>query len=169
MEEWYKKYRKKLYSHKDFRRERYKRILIFIGVVILIFIAYTYDFLGIKTTIKNVNLEELKSKLNDLPQTNLSSVSIGELKKNPENYSGKMINISGMLNSRVGGYSLDDEEGNWIWLESSCLDTSKKYDYNSIIYTAEGIYIPPKQKEYLLDPMVGKEYQSNFRCSYSIY
>ncbi len=163
MEEWYDKYKKKVYSKKEFRKERYKRILILFLIVGVLFSFYFLDIFEIKTKMQyfanNFNSEpEIK------PEKNPAYTSIKDLTNSPYFYSRNAANISGTLEKRVGGYSLNEEGEDWIWLKEDCFESTKKYNYNSQIYIAEGIYIPPKEKEYALDPMIGKEYQPSFRC-----
>jgi hypothetical protein len=169
MEEWYNKYRKKLYSRHEFRKEKFKRFLILAFFIALIVLAYIYDFQGVKTKIQNINLTNINFASGETQKNGSSYISIKELSQNSSHYFGKKMNVSGMLDSRVGGDSLRDEEGYWIWIEPDCMESQKEYNYNSQFYTAEGRFLAPKQKDYPLDPMIGFEYLARFNCSSPLY
>lgn len=149
MAEWYnKKYtRSHLHSSYDFRRKKYKGLLIFIGIILFLFIIYSYNLFGIKTNINNLNFTNLTFGLKNV---GINFISIKDLNQNPNNYLGKTVNINGMLNNRLGGYSLEDSDGYWVWIGNNelgegCIEHQREYNYNSQFYTVRGVWTAPKE------------------------
>lgn len=79
-------------------------------------------------------------------------IAIKDLIQNSNAYLGEEVTIKGQMSFRIGGKSLDDKEGYWVWLENSCLEEQRNYENvhenpNSREYTAKGIFASPN-KEY---------------------
>jgi len=83
----------------------------------------------------------------------VSYSSIKDLHQNPSNYVGQNVSIRGKLNNRLGGYSLEDSDGYWVWIGgnewgSGCIERQREYNYNSQTYTAKGTWTKPEPCEY---------------------
>lgn len=79
--------------------------------------------------------------------SSLGYTSIKDLNQNPSTYVGQTVTISGMLNSRLGGHSLQDSEGYWIWIDDNCIEGQREYNLNSQFYTATGTWLAPEPDE----------------------
>jgi len=120
-----------------------------IVIVILAGIVYAYDIGGVKTSISNTiangsSWGENTNSWDTLPKDIFPKVLIKDLNQNPETYIGKNISISGVLDARIGGYSLKDTNGRWVWigeagLGKSCIEPQREYS-KSKIYTAKGTF-----------------------------
>jgi hypothetical protein len=98
-------------------------------------------------------------------------ISIKELSQNSNTYLGQKITIKGMLNHRIGGYSLQDDEGYWVWIGNNewgtdCIEGQREYNRNSQIYSATGIWTAPEQCEDKLGlSCFGFQYYFKLKCS----
>jgi|GEM_PF-2782183 len=167
MEEEVDEEAKKEEEAKKLKKRRYIRLSIFIGIIGLMTLGYVYDFAGVKTAVTNINFTQLNEGIK-IDEENYS-ISIKELSENPDDYSGVRVKIIGMLKSLVGGNSLRDIEGYWVWINDNCTESDKSYAYETKYYTAEGIWKVPNTQEYQLDPMVGMSYKYRLECSTPIY
>jgi hypothetical protein len=78
----------------------------------------------------------------------ISYSSIKDLQQNPANYVGQTLSIKGKLNNRMGGYSLEDNDGYWVWIEDNCIESQRDYSFNSQTYAAKGNWLSPKNEPY---------------------
>ncbi len=147
------------------KKKRHIRLLIFAGIIGLMALSYFINLGGIKTTITSINF----TKLGEGIKIENYSVTIKELNENPGNHAETNVKIIGMLKSLVGGNSLRDVEGYWVWINDNCTESNKSYSYETKYYTAEGIWKAPNTQEYQLDPMVGIDYKYRIECSIPIY
>ena len=93
-----------------------------------------------------------------------SYTSIKDLNQNPSTYVEQNIGIKGKLNSRLGGYSIEDNEGYWVWIEDNCIEGQRDYNYNSQTYSAKGIWHSPKKDEYGFG-FLDMEYKYRLSCT----
>lgn len=92
-------------------------------------------------------------------------ISIKDLQQNSLNYVGKNVTIKGNLNSRFGGYSLQDDDGYWIWigedeLGKGCVEGQREYS-KSRTYTATGIFLAPIEGSSIFD----FEHEYRLKCN----
>lgn len=168
MEEWGEEEEKKKEGDSNiFKRRRLIRLSVFTVVIGLMVLFYFIDLGGVKTTVTNINFTKLGEGIK-ITEENYS-VSIKELNENPEGYAKTNVKIIGMLKSLVGGDSLRDLDGYWVWIDDNCTEEYKTYTYETKYYTAEGIWKAPNQKQYQLDPQVGMDYEYRLECSIPIY
>ncbi|MFH1332495.1 MAG: hypothetical protein ABIH63_04405 [archaeon] len=95
-------------------------------------------------------------------QNGFSYVSIKDLSQDAPAYVGQNISISGKLNDRLGGYSLEDSEGFWVWIEENCIETQRRYNFNSEIYSGKGVWLSGKEAIYGFS--FGLEYKYRLSC-----
>ena len=98
----------------------------------------------------------------------IPSHSIRELSQNSAEYVNQTVTLSGMVNSRVGGHSMEDADGYWVWLDDNCIEGQRDYDLNSRYYTAKGTWVAPKPKpnEYYIS--VGIDYKYRVSCAFPV-
>lgn len=135
-----------------------------VGSLFLTFLIYPQSFDSFKNNVMTITGNIISSISGSLPEDGFTKVSIKELNKNPSEYLNKNLSISGTMNFRVGGKSLDNSDGYWVWLEDNCLENHRNYNYNSQLYYAKGMLLPPKQKEYAWEIGVGNEHTYRFSC-----
>ncbi|MEK6809691.1 MAG: hypothetical protein AABY40_03380 [Nanoarchaeota archaeon] len=103
-----------------------KKIILLLFLIVVIFISGCDQFLSNSNTI--------------------SYSSIKDLSQNPSTYKDQIINVKGKLNSRLGGYSLEDSDGYWVWIEDNCIEKQREYKYNSQLYVAKGTWLSPEEE-----------------------
>lgn len=138
-----------------YRRRNKKGVWVLLIIIGLIGLIWAYNFGYIK--IPNIPLKITSNY-----------VSIKDLHQNPEEYVEKNITIKGMLNNRIGGYSLEDNEGYWVWigedsLGKGCIEGQRDYDYNFQKYEAIGFLMSPKPCSYICFSFGEGHYY--FKCS----
>lgn len=111
-----------------------KTILIIIGIIVVIGLVYAYDVGGIKTS-----LGELQQTLNEEE----GFVTMEQLHNNAQEYYGREVVVKGTLQERVGGYTLKDRDGYFIWIGNNdwgagCIEGQRDYSFDSKTYTAKG-------------------------------
>jgi hypothetical protein len=165
-EEYGEKPEKIVHEH---RRIKHKIFWSFLILLALFSVACLIDFMGIQTAIKKVIANQVAYWENNVKNENSSYLPLNELNNRSSSFYGKNVSVRGMLSNRLGGYSLIDKNGYWVWIEDSCLNNQTRYSYESVYYIASGTWIKPKAKEYALDPMRGTEYKERVRCLFPLY
>ena len=131
MDEWFDN-KRNLHSGYDFRRKKTnKKLFIILLIVVAISLIFAYDIGNIKTSIKQ-GIDNLTVS------TKRNYTAIKDIAQNKDDYVDKDVKIKGKLTYRMGGDTLDDKDGYFIFLdEISCEERNRDYDYGSR-YTAEG-------------------------------
>lgn len=108
-----------------------------VGSLIITFLVSPDSFQSFKSNVQSISGNMVSSLSNSINNQS-DDVSIKDLTQNPSKYIGSM-KISGTLTRRLGGTSIDDSEGYWIWLDDNrCLENQRNYNYGSQIYSAYG-------------------------------
>lgn len=123
-------------SSYDYRKSNSKFWLILIIILIVAGIyAYQNNVNGFKDYISDLKYRKVVEN---------NFVSIKDLSQNSESYLGKNLSVSGYLTFRVGGYSLDSNDGYWIWLDDNCIESQRNYNDGlrspSSKYSAKGVW-----------------------------
>ena len=149
------------------------KVIISIVLVVLVLVAFLNNGTvidSLEKSYKKINFENWNPiifpsnfSLGEISSLKMGSYnSIKDLQQNPSNYLEKNVRVKGKLNNRLGGYSLEDSDGYWVWIEDNCIEGQREYNYNSQIYTAIGMWLPPKESEYFT---WGIEYKYRLRCT----
>jgi len=149
------------------------KAIIAIAIVLLLFFAFVNQDKVVDSFVQTYEETDF-NKLNPIKMPSnfslgsiassggISYSSIKDLHQNPSNYIGRNVSIKGKLNNRLGGYSLEDSDGYWVWIEDNCIESQRDYNYNSQTYVAKGTWRSPKKDEYGFG--WGVEYKYRLSC-----
>ncbi len=115
-------------------RRKNQKIIFFVIIIALIGFVWTYNS-------GYINIP-------DLPERE-KLTSIEDLHQHSGDYVDENVSIKGKLNKRGGGYSLEDDNGYWVWVGNNaigegCIERQRDYNFNSQTYTARGVWMPSK-------------------------
>ena len=107
-------------------------------VILILIIAYSYDFLGLKNSLNKISVGGNNSNSLIPNSNNYQAISIKDLAQNPSNYINKKIQIKGDL--IIDNNMMIDSEGYIVLLSDNCYERGiRTYHYNTE-YSVKGIW-----------------------------